>query len=176
MALGVGVTLTWLNRSPAAPGPNIPVVPAASTPTAIPPKPAPSGTTAPDLQIQLAGDVRHPERKAVAAQLGHYFQAINDHDYAKAFGHFSPDSTVAGKGFAAFRDGNATTLVQRTRIIAISDLADGGVQATVTYRSTQAAELGPNGETCTNWRLAYEMIGQDRLIRRAKVLSEPQAC
>ena len=66
--------------------------------------------------------------------------------------------------------------MQRQRILAISDLPGDAVTATVTYRSTQDAEFGPNGETCTNWRLSYEMVGPDRLIRRARVLADPQAC
>ncbi len=148
------------------PGPTT-AAPTAGSPTAVPPT---------NLRITVADDVRHPQRDVVAAHLDGYFQAVNDHDFATAFAYFAPDSLVVRNGFDAFRDGYSTTTVQRERITAISDLGADRVQATVTYRSRQSAEFGPDGATCTNWRLAYELVGPDRLIRRAKVVTDPQPC
>ncbi|HWM60073.1 MAG TPA: protein kinase [Pseudonocardia sp.] len=172
LALGAGGGALLVDRSAAPPDPDPPVPTAAGPATPTPT----STTTASPPPLPVADGVTHPERDAIAARLGSYFQAINDHDFEKAFGYFSPDSAVVGNGYDTFREGNSTTVVQRQRILAITDLPGDAVTATVTYRSTQDAEFGPSGETCTNWRLSYEMVGPDRLIRRARVLADPQAC
>jgi hypothetical protein len=124
----------------------------------------------------VAGGVDHPDRDAVVARLDGYFQALNDRDYEAAFGAFSPDSAVVDNGLPAFRTGNSTTEVARQRILAIEDLTPNGLLVTVTYRSTQDAEYGVDGQTCTNWRLAYELTGPQLLIRRARAVTPPQAC
>ena len=174
LALGVGL---WLSRPSAAP-------PLASTSTtAEPPPVAPTTPAAPPTtggatarQIAVDGGITHPARDNVADRLDGYFRALNDKNYDAAFGYFSPDSAVAGNGLAAFRKNNSTTEVQRQRIIAIDNLAADRLQVTVTYRSTQDAQYGPSGATCADWRLAYELTGPDRLIRRARLVTDPKPC
>jgi hypothetical protein len=83
---------------------------------------------------------------------------------------------VVDNGLPAFRTGNSTTEVARQRILGIEDLDPGGLLVTVTYRSTQDAEYGVDGQTCTNWRLAYELTGPQLLIRRARAVTPPQSC
>ena len=61
-------------------------------------------TTVGPPPVAVADGVTHPDRDAVAARLGGYFQAIND-DYETAFGYFSPDSAVVGNGFAGLPRG-----------------------------------------------------------------------
>jgi hypothetical protein len=46
------------------------------------------------------------------------------------------------------------------------------------FTSYQAAEFGPDGQTCTYWQLAYEMDGSGPvwLIRGASALTPPVGC
>jgi hypothetical protein len=48
----------------------------------------------------------------------------------------------------------------------------------MTFTSTQAAELGPDGQTCTRWDLVYTMVGPgpDWRIRLASTRADPAAC
>jgi hypothetical protein len=124
----------------------------------------------------VADDITHPARDAAADRLDDYFRALNEKDYDTAFGYFSPDSAVAGNGLAAFRKNNATTEVQRQRIVAIEDLPSDRLAVTVTYRSTQDARFGPSGATCADWRLTYELTGPDGLIRKARLITDPKPC
>jgi protein kinase-like protein len=173
VVLGVAVAAGVLLANRPAPAP--PVAPTSTAaPAPAPPTPAPT-TTAPP-QIAVAGGVDNPGREAVVTRLDGYFRALNDRDYAAAFDAFSPDSAVVDNGLPAFRTGNSTTAVSRQRILAIEDLDPSGVLVTVTYRSTQDAEYGVDGQTCTNWRLAYELTGPQLLIRRARAVTPPQAC
>ena len=158
------------NRSAPAAPPIVPTAVAPETPV------APASPTPAPLQIAVAGGVAHPNREAVVSRLDDYFRALNDRDYETAFAAFSPDSAVADNGLAAFRTGNSTTQVRNQRILSIEDLSRGGVVATVTYRSTQDAEYGVDGQTCTSWQLAYELTGPDLQIRRARAVTPPQAC
>jgi serine/threonine-protein kinase PknK len=172
VVLGVAVAAGVLLGNRPAPAP--PAGPA-STAAPAPSTPAPTTTAARPL-ITVAGGVDHPDRDAVVARLDGYFQALNDRDYQAAFDAFSPDSAVVDNGLPAFRTGNSTTEVARQRILGIEDLDPGGLLVTVTYRSTQDAEYGVDGQTCTNWRLAYELTGPQLLIRRARAVTPPQAC
>jgi non-specific serine/threonine protein kinase len=175
VVLGVAAAAGVLLANRPAPAPPVaPASTAAPAPTPAPPTPAP--TTAARPQITVAGGVDHPARAAVVTRLDGYFRALNDRDYETAFDAFSPDSAVVDNGLPAFRTGNSTTEVARQRILAIEDLNPSGVLVTVTYRSTQDAEYGVDGQTCTNWRLAYELTGPQLLIRRARAVTPPQAC
>ena len=48
----------------------------------------------------------------------------------------------------------------------------------MTFTSTQSAELGPDGQTCSRWDLVYGMVGPgpDWRIRLASARNEPAAC
>jgi hypothetical protein len=173
LALGVG---QWLSRPAAAP-------PAVATSTTAAPSPVAPTTADPaptsggaGRRIAVADDITHPARDAAADRLDDYFRALNEKDYDTAFGYFSPDSAVAGNGLAAFRKNNATTEVQRQRIVAIEDLPSDRLAVTVTYRSTQDARFGPSGATCADWRLTYELTGPDGLIRKARLITDPKPC
>lgn len=156
-----------LGGSPAA-GPSSGATSAAAAP---PDGPAPAPPA-----IAVAASVTHPRRDAVSARLDGYFQAIDGRDYGAAYAAFAPDSAVVRNGLDAFRTTNSTTAISDQRIVAIADLPGDRVQATVTYRSTQDAEFGPDGQTCTTWQLAYELVGPDLLIRKARALADPAAC
>ena len=61
----------------------------------------------------------------------------------------------------------------------MSDGPAGTVNAEMTFTSTQTAELGPNGQTCSRWDLVYTMVGPgpDWRIRLAEhAAPTPSAC
>lgn len=60
----------------------------------------------------------------------------------------------------------------------MKDKGAGAVEVDVTFTSTQDATFGPNGQTCTKWQLAYDMVGPGPgwLIRGARTLAPPRSC
>lgn|GEM_PF-3438872 len=68
--------------------------------------------------------------------------------------------------------------IESQRITAVCDAGADVIEVDVTFRSTQAPELGVEGQACTDWELRYELVGSgaDRLIRKAPPINPPQAC
>ena len=78
----------------------------------------------------------------------------------------------------AWIDAESSTQIRDARLRSVSDGPTGTVNAEMTFTSTQSAELGPNGQTCTQWDLVYAMVGPgpDWRIRLASSRSDPVAC
>ena len=63
-------------------------------------------------------------------------------------------------GFTQFSDGNQTSTILSPAVEAVASTGNG-VDTTITFRSLQAAELGPDGQTCSDWRLRWRMVEVD---------------
>ncbi len=148
----------------ATPTPTIPPAPAppgattepTSDPTAAPTiPPAPPAPPAPDV-ILLAD---HPQGPAVASTLQQWHDGINVGDYALAF-----DAYTVGLqqqvGFTQFSDGNQTSTIL-SPVVEVVTATGGGLDTTISFRSLQAAEWGPDGQTCSDWRLRWRMVEVD---------------
>ena len=165
VGLGVAGVATLLDRTATGP----PVVP---TPTTAPSTPSAE-------PVALDPGIDHPAAADVRAVLGGYITGINERRYADAFAFYSPDSAAAKGGLTAWTEAQSTSSITNPAISAARATGDpNAVEVDVRFISTQDAEHGPNGQTCTNWELAYDMIdpGPGWLIRGARALSPPRAC
>jgi serine/threonine-protein kinase PknK len=168
IGLGVAGAATLLDRTAT------PVVP---MPTTAPSTPAPSIPAADP--VALDADVVHPAAADVRAVLRGYITGINERRYADAFAYYSPDSAAAKGGLTAWTEAQSTSSITDPAISAVRSTGDpNAVEVDVRFTSTQDAEHGPNGQTCTNWELAYDMAGPGPgwLIRGARTLTPPRAC
>lgn len=174
-ALLVGFAITGavllLGRSTGSPSPR-PIV----TPTAGPASVTP--VTPGDATVVLADGVGGPDATAAREVLAGYVAGIDDHRYADAFALFSPDSQAAKGGLPAWQQGQSSTAISGAKIVGVQDPGDGDLQAEMTFTSTQDAQFGPGGQTCTDWDLTYDLVGPGPgyLIRSATPVTPPQSC
>ncbi len=174
VVVGVVTTLVLLNRT-AQP---VPVVPT-PTFTTTPAPPAPTTAAAPVTSaVVIAPGVTHPAAPDVARMLDAYVSGINDRRYSDAFAVFSPDNPTARKGLDAWVAAESTTQIRDARLLSVSDSTAGSVTAEMTFSSTQDAQFGFNGQTCSRWDLRYNMVGPgpNWRIHLASTRTDPKAC
>lgn len=108
-----------------------------------------------------------------------YVDGINTGDYRSAYERLGP-SAQAITSYDEFVDGTYTSQIRRFVVERMVPVATGRYSVTVSFVSTQAPGQGPNGETCTNWRLVYDMIrtydGVWRIDRSDPAPGFPSAC
>jgi plasmid stability protein len=128
--------------------------------------------------VALAAGVDHPATAEVRAVLRGFITGINERRYADALAFHSPDSPTARGGLAKFTREQSTSRIIDPAITAVRDDGANGVEVDVRFASTQDAAFGQNGQTCTNWELAYDMVGPGPgwLIKSARALAPPRAC
>lgn len=167
IALGIAGAVTLLGRT----GTRNPAVPAPSFVAPAPPTPAVES-------VALDPDVDHPAAAEVRAVLRGYFAGINERRYADAFAYYSPGSKPFRDGLAVWTEAQSTSSITNPAISAVRDTGSDAVEVDVTFTSRQDAQHGPGGQTCTNWELAYDLVGPGpgRLIRGARTLSPPRGC
>ncbi|MGH8827865.1 MAG: S1C family serine protease, partial [Jiangellaceae bacterium] len=110
----------------------------------------PSEAAQPDLPADGELEV------AVATTLASYFAGINSGDYQLAFDQLSPplQGSMSMESFAA---GLVTSYDFAFDVRSVDETADGAL-VWLEFVSLQAPEYGPDGESCTNWSLDYELI------------------
>jgi hypothetical protein len=173
VVVGLVTTFVLLGRT-SPPGPVAPTPTPTAAATAPPPPTSAPGTAA----VAVAPGITHPATAEVATVLDAYVAGINERRYSDSFALLSPDNPTAKKGVQAWIDAESSTQIRDARLRSVSDGPTGTVNAEMTFTSTQSAELGPNGQTCTQWDLVYAMVGPgpDWRIRLASSRSDPLAC
>jgi serine protease Do len=93
---------------------------------------------------------------SATATLNEYFFDIDNSDYASAF---AQEAVAAGdvSGLEAFTNGVESSNDGPYDVTASGTL-DGLTYLDVVFQSTQDAEHGRNGETCTDWSLRYTFV------------------
>jgi serine protease Do len=172
--IAVVTTLVLLNRAPST-GVAVPTPTFAAT--AAPPAP----TTTPVASVSavaVAAEITHPATADVAHVLDAYVAGINDRRYSDAFALFSPDNATARKGLDAWEAAESTTQIREARLLSVRDAATGSVSAEMTFTSTQDARFGPDGQTCSQWDLVYDMSGPgpNWQIHRVSTRADPKPC
>ena len=172
VVVGLVTTFVLLGRT-SPPGPLVPT----PTPTAAATTPPPP-TSARHRGGRGRPGITHPATADVATVLDAYVTGINERRYSDSFALLSPDNPTAKKGVQAWIDAESSTQIRDARLRSVSDGPTGTVNAEMTFTSTQSAELGPNGQTCSQWDLVYTMVGPgpDWRIRLAGSRSDPVAC
>ncbi len=117
-------------------------------------------------QVTIAPDASQSQNaSSVALFLGQYFTAINTHDYQSYISLLSPP-VQEGLTQEQFDHGYGSTTDSAETLVSISTVADGDLDATVTFTSHQNPADSPNQESCTDWKISLflEQDGDGYLI------------
>ena len=96
---------------------------------------------------------------AAALTLASYFEGINTGDYAWAFEQLSP-RLQAGSSVDSFADGLLTSYDFDFVVHEVGPTGEGA-RVWLEFVSLQAPEYGPDGDSCTQWSLDYELVWDD---------------
>jgi S1-C subfamily serine protease len=124
-------------------------------------------------QIDIDIQATHPDTADVAQSLLVHGQAINNSTYDVAFDVFTREMQTRMGGLAQWSQGLETSLWLSLVVDDVSDLG-GGRRADVRLRTQQDAAFGPNGQTCSEWSLGYELTRGSGIWRIDKVTSSEQ--
>lgn len=152
------------------------------------PSSSPSPSTAAPTQLSVDGvtvDIsainNDPNAAAVARTMGTYFGGIDSRNYLGAWDTLAP-SLQAAIPYQPWSSSLSTTRDTHVALQNIRHDPNGDVNATVSFRSHQAPQSGPNpGETCTNWSLDYRLTPASTsapltyLIRKVKKVGSGHA-
>jgi hypothetical protein len=155
-AAGAG---TWyaVGRAPAATAPASPSAPASSGPASSGPASSGPASAPPAGLASLApAAALYPGAGAIEAVVNRYFQAINGRDYAAYQATLSPGIAMSESQFQA---GFESTRDSDVLITEITTMPGGQPAADVTFTSRQQPRDGPEGESCTNWRVTMYFDG-----------------
>ena len=98
----------------------------------------------------------YPGAVAIEKVVNRYFQAINGRDYAAYQATQSPGIAMTESQFQA---GFKSTRDSDVLITGITSGFDGRPAADVTFTSRQQPQDGPEGQSCTNWRVTMYFDG-----------------
>jgi hypothetical protein len=105
------------------------------------------------------GLASNPAEPAVEQTLTHYFQGINTHDYAEYASSLDAQQQAL-QPESAFDSGFSSTSDSGMKLISLTSTGNGGLAATVTFTSHQAAGTGVDGSSCNNWTLTFYLVQQ----------------
>lgn len=155
--------------------------------TAAPQPPAPvecpvgPDVTAPssDVAVDVTVATEHESAAAVAQSLAVHGNAINDSQYDVAFDLFTPSMQEEMEGLETWRQGLLTTYWRELVVQGVTGSGDS-LTAETWVRTTQAAEEGPDGQTCSWWALDYTLVPDEErriwLIDGVTPRQEPSSC
>jgi len=99
---------------------------------------------------------RFPGATAIQAVISRYFEAINGRDYAAYLTTQSPGHALTAPQFqTAFQSTRDSDVL----VTGITTAPDGRPAADVTFTSQQEPRDGPDGESCTHWRVTMFFDG-----------------
>ncbi len=105
-----------------------------------------------------AGASQNANAASVAAFLGHYFTAINNHDYQSYVSLLSPQAQQRLTA-AQFDSGYRSTADSAETLVGISTAANGDLAAAVTFTSHQNPADSPDQqESCTDWNISLFLL------------------
>jgi|GEM_PF-1737504 len=117
-----------------------------------------------------------------ADTFGQYVEAVNGGDFATAYATRSA-ALNASMSLQSFTESMRTSLLSPVVRGQITDVSYGqhtGIDITVAFASTQGADLGPSGQTCSVWVLDYELFSSFHpipVISGARtLLDSPYSC
>jgi hypothetical protein len=122
------------------------------------PSPAPSQVTVDGVLVDISAVNADASATAVAQTFGTYFGGIDSQNYSQAYNTFTP-SLQASIPYQNWSSGLTTTKDRSVVVQSIQHDPNGDINATVSFRSHQAAQYGPvAGDTCDNWLLDYRLV------------------
>lgn len=110
------------------------------------------------LTVNISAVNTDADAAAVARTMGTYFAGIDSRNYLQAWDTFAP-ALQAAIPYQPWSSSLGTTRDTQVALQAIRHDPNGNIDVTVSFRSHQAPQSGPNpGETCTNWSLKYRLV------------------
>jgi len=169
---GAAPASTAVTTAPAQPVSTQPVSPQAS----VPPSPSPSASPSPSVSpsVVSVGPGVTNAAPGVEVVLSHYFQGINDRDYAE----YASSQTAQGKADqpeSSFDAGYATTSDTGMTLTSLTPTGGGDLTATVAFTSQQSASDSVDNSACNDWTLNLYLVpnGAGYLIAPAPPGYEP---
>lgn len=114
----------------------------------------PSGST------QVPPAAADPAAMAIAETLTTYFIGINEGNYELAWSQLSPASQRRNP-LSEFAAATSTSYDFNFEVRDVAQTTSDRAQVWLTFTSIQGPGYGPDGETCTDWSLDYEMLTVD---------------
>jgi hypothetical protein len=119
-----------------------------------------SAAPSPSVVSVAPGVGSNPATPQVETVLSHYFQGINTHNYAE-YSSALDAQEQAKQSQSTFDSGYSTTTDSGMTLTSLSSTNGGGLAATVTFTSHQAASASvDNKSTCNHWRLTLYLVPQ----------------
>jgi hypothetical protein len=119
----------------------------------------PSASPSPGL-VSVASSVgSNPATPQVETVLSHFFQGINTHSYPEYISALDAQER-AKQTQSAFDHGYSTTTDSGMTLTSLTGTGSGGLAATVTFTSHQAASSSVDNSTCNNWMLTFYLVPQ----------------
>ena len=113
-----------------------------------------------EVPVDTTAVAGNSDARLVAPTFETYFGGIDTKQYAQAYSAYS-SRFQANTTESAMATAWTTTQDTDVAITSLSSPnAVGGLTATVTFQSTQAAQDGPDGETCTLWSVNYGLVSE----------------
>lgn len=100
----------------------------------------------------------HPDAPSIAQTLQLYAESINTGYMDQVWELLTPRMHDRVGGIEAYTEGLSTSAWHWLDVEDVSVVDDTTDEATVSFRTTQAAEYGPNGAPCSDWRATYTLV------------------
>src|SRR6478735_12625673 len=128
--------------------------------------PAPADTSAIDVTVNSD----HPQAANITQSLVFHGQSINRGAYDLAFAILTPEMQDRMGGLETWREGLGSSF---WRTLEVEDVSAAGpdLTASVRLRTVQDAQHGPDGQSCSEWKLDYLMTWDGSIWRIADSLS-----
>ena len=114
--------------------------------------PTPAATSA----VAVTVGSGHPQAATIAQSLVIHGESINRAAYDWAFTMFTPEMQARMGGVETWQSGLASTFWRTLDLVDVTG-AGSRYAADVRLRTDQAAEKGPDGQSCSKWTLRYLM-------------------
>jgi hypothetical protein len=118
-----------------------------------------SASPSPSLVSIAPGVGSNPATPQVETVLSHFFQGINNHSYTEYTSALDAQER-AKQTQASFDHGYSTTTDSGMTLTSLTSTGGGGLAATVTFTSHQAASSSVDNSTCNNWTLTFYLEPQ----------------
>jgi hypothetical protein len=109
-----------------------------------------SPAASPGLVSVAPAAAQYPAASRITPVITEYFQAINQRDYA---GYLTTESSGNALSAQQFQTGFQSTADSDVLVTSMFTAPDGRPAADVTFTSRQQPQDGPDGESCTSWRV-----------------------
>ncbi|NMR18823.1 trypsin-like peptidase domain-containing protein [Cellulomonas fimi] len=111
-----------------------------------------------DDPVQVSVTSTHPEAPSIAQTLQLYGQALNERYNDLVWYLLTPSMHERVGDYDTYFEGLSTSSWISVDVLEVEVLDEVTDEATVALRTTQTAEYGPDGATCSDWVITYTLV------------------